>query len=150
MFEARRQTNALCGAGRAGAILLMLAGCAGPRPVLAPNAHYDRVGQQAAAFDIARCEEKAAAAGAKGGSGKTGKVATETAIGAGVGAASGAVGGAIVGDAGIGAAIGAASGAVWGFLMGLFTAGSEPPSEAYVNFVNRCLQQQGYEVSAWE
>lgn len=46
--------------------------------------------------------------------------------------------------------IGAASGAVWGLLTGLFSAGSSAPSQAYVNFVNRCLQEKGYEVTGWQ
>jgi hypothetical protein len=47
--------------------------------------------------------------------------------------------------------IGAASGAVWGFLMGLFRAsGSSQPNQAYSNFVNRCLQEKGYEVTGWQ
>ena len=72
-------------------------------------------------------------------------------MGAGVGAASGAVGGAIFGAVGRGSMIGAASGAVWGFLMGLFRAsGSSQPNQAYSNFVNRCLQEKGYEVTGWQ
>ena len=84
------------------------------------------------------------------GSGKAGGVAKNTAVGAGVGAASGAVGGAISGSPGLGSAIGAASGAVWGLLMGLFNAGSSHPSQAYTNYVNRCLQDKGYEVTGWQ
>ncbi len=135
--------------GCVGLFCLWLAACAGPRPVFYPNAHYEQVGAQAAAFDLERCQERATAAGAQRGSGRAAKAAKDTAIGAGIGAAGGAVGGAIVGDAGIGAAVGAASGAVWGALTSLF-AGGESPSEAYVNFVNRCLQEQGYEVVGWQ
>jgi hypothetical protein len=47
--------------------------------------------------------------------------------------------------------IGAATGAVWGLLIGLFSAsGSSQPNQAYTNFVNRCLQEKGYEVSGWQ
>ena len=46
--------------------------------------------------------------------------------------------------------IGAASGAVWGLLTGLFTAGSSQPSQAFTNYVNRCLQERGYEVTGWQ
>ena len=66
----------------------------------------------------------------------------DTAVGAGAGAAAGAVGGAISGGVGIGALVGAVSGAVWSFLIGLFSAGSQP-NPAYVNFVNRCLEEKG-------
>lgn len=131
-------------------ILLILNGCSGPAPVLYPNAHLKSVGADAAEGDIDACREMAEAAGAKEGSGQAGQVATDTAVGAGVGAASGAVGGAIAGAAGQGSLIGLASGAVWGLLTGLFRSGSSQPSQAYVNFVNRCLDERGYEVSGWQ
>jgi uncharacterized protein YcfJ len=109
------------------------------------------VGKEIAAQDIEACRQLAEAAGAEEGSGKAGRVATGTAVGAGVGTASGAVGGAIFGAVGRGSMIGAASGAVWGFLMGLFRASaSSQPNQAYSNFVNRCLQEKGYEVTGWQ
>jgi hypothetical protein len=130
---------------------LLLAACSTAHPVLYPNAHMQSVGKEIAAQDIEACRQLAEAAGVEEGSGKAGRVATGTAVGAGVGAASGAVGGAIFGAVGRGSMIGAASGAVWGFLMGLFRAsGSSQPNQAYSNFVNRCLQEKGYEVTGWQ
>jgi len=130
---------------------LLLAACSTAHPVLYPNAHMQSVGKEIAAQDIEACRQLAEAAGAEEGSGKAGRVATGTAVGAGVGAASGAIGGAIFGAVGRGSMIGAASGAVWGFLMGLFRAsGSSQPNQAYSNFVNRCLQEKGYEVTGWQ
>ncbi len=129
---------------------MLLSACSGAKPVLYPNAHLQSVGNETAEHDIEACKEAAEAAGADEGSGKAGRVATSTGVGAGVGAASGAVGGAISGAAGQGSLIGAASGAVWGLLTGLFTAGSSPPSQAFTNYVNRCLQEQGYEVTGWQ
>jgi hypothetical protein len=130
---------------------LLLAACSTAHPVLYPNAHMQSVGKEIAAQDIEACRQLAEAAGAEEGSGKAGRVATGTAVGAGVGAASGAAGGAISGAAGRGSMIGAASGAVWGLLMGLFRAsGSSQPNQAYTNFVNRCLQEKGYEVTGWQ
>ena len=129
---------------------LMLSACSGPRPVLYENPHLKSVGKEVADQDIEACKESAESAGAKEGSGKAGSVAKNTAVGAGVGAASGAVGGAISGSPGLGSAIGAASGAVWGLLMGLFNAGSSQPSQAYTNYVDRCLQEKGYEVTGWQ
>jgi hypothetical protein len=110
------------------------------------------VGKEIAAQDIEACRQLAETAGAEEGSGKAGRVATGTAVGAGVGAASGAVGGAITGAVGRGSMIGAASGAVWGLLTGLFytVVGPSQPNQAYSNFVNRCLQEKGYEVSGWQ
>jgi hypothetical protein len=130
---------------------LLLAACSTAHPVLYPNAHMQSVGKEIAAQDIEACRQLAEAAGGEEDSGKAGRVATGTAVGAGVGAASGAVGGAIFGAVGRGSMIGAASGAVWGFLMGLFRAsGSSQPNQAYSNFVNRCLQEKGYEVTGWQ
>lgn len=125
-------------------------GCASAQPVLYPNAHLQSVGQENVKRDIEACRELAESAGADEGSGQGGRVATNTAVGAGAGAASGAVGGAISGSAGTGSLIGAASGAVWGLLSGLFTSGSSGPNPSYTNFVNRCLQEKGYEVTGWQ
>jgi hypothetical protein len=110
------------------------------------------VGKDSAEQDIEACRQLAESAGAEEGSGKAGRVATGTAVGAGVGAASGAVGGAIVGAAGSGSMIGAASGAVWGLLTGLYYVFAGPPqsNQAYTNFVNRCMQEKGYEVTGWQ
>ena len=132
--------------------VMLMAACAGPQPVLYPNSHRQSVGKETAAQDIESCQDAAESAGAKMGGGKAGRVATSTAVGAGVGAASGAVGGAISGAAGRGSMIGAAGGAVWGLLTGLFSAvaGHSQPSQAYTNFVNRCLEEKGYEVTGWQ
>lgn len=132
--------------------LLFLTACASAHPVLYPNAHLQSVGKETADQDIEDCKQLAESAGAEEGSGKTGRVATNTVVGGGIGAASGAVGGAIVGSAGTGSMVGAASGAVWGLLSGLFNAatGSSQPNQAYTNFVNRCLQDKGYEVTGWQ
>ncbi|MBX3301449.1 MAG: hypothetical protein KF693_04475 [Nitrospira sp.] len=132
-------------------VVLMLSACSGARPVLYPNTHLQSVGKEVAEQDIEACKELAESAGAEEGSGKARRVAAGTAVGAGAGAASGAVGGAISGAAGRGSMIGAASGAVWGLLTGLFrVAGPSQPSHAYTNFVNRCLQEKGYEVTGWQ
>ena len=132
-------------------VSLLLVACSTAQPVLYPNAHLQSVGKEIAAQDIEACRKSAEEAGAEEGSGKSGRVATSTAVGAGAGAAAGAVGGAISGSVGRGSMIGAATGAVWGFLMGLFRAsGPSQPSQAYSNFVNRCLQEKGYEVTGWQ
>ena len=130
---------------------LLLAACSTAQPILYPNAHMQSVGKEVAEQDIEACRKLAESAGAEQGSGKTGRVATSTAVGAGAGAAAGAVGGAIAGSVGRGSMIGAATGAVWGFLMGLFRESRSPQqNQAYTNFVNRCLQEKGYEVTGWQ
>jgi len=125
-----------------------LLGCAGPRPVLYPNNHFEQVGQERVDQDIAACEEMADEYISKSNAGE--KVAGQTVAGGAIGAASGAVGGAITGSPGLGAAIGAAVGATQGFLVGLFRAGSSDPNPAYQNFVNRCLKERGYEPMGWD
>lgn len=134
-----------------GLLILAVSACSSAKPVLYPNSHFQSVGKDIAEQDIETCKQLAESAGAEEGSGKAGHVAGSTAAGAGIGAAAGAVGGAISGAAGYGAAIGAASGAVWGLLTGLFSAAFGPSHQpaAYINFVNRCLQEKGYEVTGW-
>ena len=130
---------------------LLFTACSTAHPILYPNAHLQSVGKDSAEQDIEACRQLAETAGAEEGSGKAGRVATGTVVGGGVGAASGAAGGAIVGAAGSGSMIGAASGAVWGLLTGLYYAfAGPPPNQAYTNFVNRCLQEKGYEVTGWQ
>jgi hypothetical protein len=129
-------------------IATLLAGCAARKPILYPNAHYQSVGAEAAEQDIEECKELAKDAGATPSQGKTGQVAGSTAVGGAVGSAAGTVGGAVVGHPGRGAMVGAASGATAGFLRGLFRR--SPPSQTYVNYVNRCLKERGYEPVGWE
>jgi len=131
----------VCSAG------LFIAACA-PKPILYPNAHYQQVGEAGAEEDIAACQDLAKNAGATPSQGKSGQVAGNTAAGGAVGSAAGAVGGAVVGHPGPGAMVGAASGATAGFLRGLFR--KSPPSQAYKQFVNRCLQARGYDPVGWE
>jgi hypothetical protein len=134
-------------------IVLMVTACSSARPVLYPNAHLESVGEEGAEQDLEACKQSAESAGAeeRSGGGRAGRIATGTAMGAGVGAASGAVGGAIFGGAGSGSMIGAASGAVWGLLTSVFSAVMPSgPSQAYTNFVNRCLQEKGYEPTGWQ
>jgi hypothetical protein len=127
---------------------LLLSACAAPRPILYPNAHYQQVGEDEAEHDIAECSEMAKDAGAEPSQGKAGQVAGRTAAGGAIGSAAGAVGGAVVGRPGRGAMVGAASGATAGFLRGLLRR--SPPSEAYKQFVNRCLKERGYDPVGWK
>lgn len=141
-----------CRRGALIVLLCMLSACSSAKPVLYPNAYLKTVGKEVAEQDIAACRELAESSGAEEGAGKAGRVAGSTAAGAGIGAAAGAVGGALSGAAGHGSAIGAVTGAVWGFFSGLFHAAFGPshPPTAYTNFVNRCLQEKGYEVTGWQ
>ena len=125
--------------------VLVTMGCAKPRPFLYPNDHLKDVGQEKADRDIAECRNMAD----EHASTNTGEqVATSTIIGAGTGAVSGAAGGAVTGETGAGAAIGAAAGATAGLIRGML--GTTKPSRAYMNFVDRCLKERGYETTGWE
>jgi hypothetical protein len=125
-----------------------LAGCAGPAPVLYPNSHFQAVGQANAERDIADCRRLADAAGAAGGTGQGEAAAGGAVAGGAIGGAAGAAGGAVAGAPGTGAAIGAASGAAAGLVRSLFR--SDGPSQAYRNFVDRCLRERGYEPVGWD
>ena len=131
---------------------VLLAACSTAQPILYPNTHMQSVGKEIAAQDIEACRKLAESAGAEEGTGKAGRVATGTVVGGGIGAAAGAVGGAISGGVGRGSMIGAATGAVWGLLTSLYhaVAGPSQPNQAYTSFVNRCLQEKGYEVTGWQ
>jgi hypothetical protein len=129
-------------------IMFLGAGCAAPKPILYPNAHLQEVGEEVAGRDIDECREMAKDAGATESQGRSGQVAGSTAAGGAIGSASGAVGGAVVGSPGRGAMVGAAGGATAGFLRGLFRR--KPPSNAYKQFVQRCLKERGYDPVGWE
>jgi hypothetical protein len=129
-------------------IVLAVQGCASTRPVLYPNEHFNIVGSEAAERDIEHCMDLAEAAGADSDGSDVGQAAAGTVGGAAVGAATGAVGGAVVGAAGSGSAIGAASGATAGLLRWIFSKPKRNP--AFENFVNRCLQERGYETVGWD
>lgn len=116
------------------------------KPSLYPNAHLADVGREQAEADIQACMQLAEEYEVKAKQGE--KLAKSTAVGAGGGAVAGAVGGAISGNVGGGIATGAASGAAVGLFYGLFKAAE--PSPTYKSFVNRCLQEKGYEIVGWE
>ncbi len=132
----------------AGCCALLTAGCSAPSPVLYPNARLNEVGQSQARRDIEACKQLAAAGGANPAPDQAGRSAKSAAVGGVAGGATGAVGGAILGSAGRGAAFGAATGATAGLMRSIF---SRPqPSEAYKNFVDRCLSERGYDPVGWD
>lgn len=129
-------------------IVLAVEGCASTRPILYPNEYFSAVGPETAERDVENCMELAESAGADSKGSDAGQAAATTAGGAAVGAASGAVGGAVVGAAGSGSAIGAASGATAALLHWIFSKPTRSP--AFENFVNRCLQERGYQTVGWD
>lgn len=126
----------------------LLAGCAEPKPLFYPNAHYNAVGQSQAQYDVDDCRRMAENAGASRGTNKAGSAATGAAAGGAIGGAAGAAGGAVLGSVGRGAAVGAASGAAAGLVRAMIKR--PQPSSAYKGFVNRCLSERGYDVVGWE
>jgi hypothetical protein len=124
-------------------------GCAGPKPILYPNAHYQRVGESVAESDIAGCRAAADAAGANRDPSKVTRAARSTAAGGAIGGAAGAAGGAVLGHAGRGAAVGAASGAA-AALMRAILFQRPTTSQAHIAYVDRCLQDLGYEPVGWQ
>jgi len=134
-------------------VVVAVGGCSARRPVLYPNAQYEKVGDATAQRDIDDCLNRASQYVKSGG--QSAQVAERAggraAVGAGVGAASGAVGGAIAGNPGEGAAVGAASGATAGLLSSLFDSmSSKEVDPVYSNFVDRCLRDRGYEPIGWK
>ena len=126
------------------AAVVLVVGCATPRPVLYPT---ERVAQAGAAseHDVRDCQHRA---DANVRSTLPTETVGETAIGGGIGAASGAVGGAIFGSPGPGAAVGAASGATASLLASLLRP--HTPNATYQNYVDTCLSERGYRVVGWE
>jgi outer membrane lipoprotein SlyB len=124
-------------------VMTFLVGCSNQRPGIYPNAHLQEVGEEQAEKDIVACEKLADDHVSQSSAGK--EVVGKTAVGGAFGAASGAVVGAITGNPAIGAAIGAAVGATQGLLRGLWGAANSEPNPVYQNFVNRCLEEAGYE-----
>lgn len=127
--------------------ILMLVGCSSPRPVLYPNDHLQQVGEEVSQQDIAECIALADAADLE--SSQAADAAKRTAGGAAVGTATGAAAGAISGGgAGTGALVGLAVGSITGFFSWLFR--SKKPEPVYVNYVNICLSERGYQTIGWK
>lgn len=130
-----------------GAALIVLSGCATQRPVLYPNAKYNRVGPEVAQRDIDDCIRMAESHGISPGSGGE-KVARRGAEGAVIGGAAGAGAGAVRGNVGRGAGVGAAAGAAGAAAHGAVHSGE--PGQVYKGFVQRCLREKGYDVIGWK
>jgi hypothetical protein len=125
--------------------LSLAAGCAGPRPVLYPNAQLQQAGSETVQGDITACMNYAKQyvhdhPGAR--------VAGRAATSAVVGGATGAVGGAILGRPGTGAAVGAATAATASFMRSLFTINDLSPVER--SYTDQCLRERGYQPIGWQ
>ncbi len=138
------------------AISLTLASCAstGPdspaaKPVLYPNAAFNRVGEAQAQNEVAACQSRASAAGLR--SQQDNQMAQRAGEGAAVAGVASAVGALVFGRgaegllrAGAGgAAIGGAAGATQAAVRG------GRPNTGYRSFVQRCLGEKGFDVIGW-
>jgi outer membrane lipoprotein SlyB len=126
--------------------LWIVAGCAARYgPVLYPNPHLQSVGEAQAQRDIDECEVLAEKY-IKDNPGAD--AAKSTVAGGAAGAVIGGATGAVTGSLGRGIGIGAAAGAASGLVHGIVKASR--PSPLYKSFVDRCLQDRGYEPLGWE
>jgi len=124
-------------------------GSASARPVLYPNAAFNRVGDAQAQNEVTACQARASVAGlrAEGNS----EVAQRAGEGAAVAGVASAVGALVFGRgtegmlrSGLGgAAIGGAAGATQAAVRG------GRPSSVYRSFVQRCLSEKGFDVIGW-
>ncbi len=132
------------------AALFALVGCAGPEPILNANQRLLLQGKDQAERDVDLCRYKAEQAGLRHGTNRSSNAAAGAVIGllggAGVGASSGLVGG----PAGV--AMGAAAGGVVGGVLGFLAGTYKPvdPQQDYMQFIERCLKERGYEISGWQ
>ncbi len=124
-----------------------IGGCAStPEPVFYPNSHLNQVGSQAAQRDVAECKQLALGSGVN--EHKEGEVGKQAAGGAAIGGAAAGAWGLVSGNALQRGLAGAAAGAAAGTVRG--TMQSSETSPIFRNFVNRCLQERGYEVIGWQ
>ncbi len=130
-------------------VVVSLAACAGPEPVLRSNSQLQLYGRESAEVDIAACERRASEAGLKPGVHRSGNAAAGAALGVVGGAAVGASAGIVGGGAGV--AIGAAVGGGLGAVLGLLGGAYKPlvPERAYADVVVKCLIEKGYEPAGW-
>lgn len=132
------------------AVLVSLAACAGPEPLLRSNKHLQLYGKQMGQQDIEVCQRKVEEAGLQPGVHRSGNAAAGGAQGLILGGAIGASAGLIGGAAGV--AIGAAAGGGLGLMIGLVGGAYKPlvPAQPYSDAMVRCLTEKGYEVSGWD
>lgn len=127
------------------ALALLGIACAKQRPVLYPNAQYQRVGHEVAMTDTAACLQYADST--VGNTNSAARTVGSTLVGGAVGATVGVVVGAITGRPGRGAAIGAGGGGASGLARGVLSSRRNDP--VFERFVERCLRDQDYETIGW-
>ena len=132
------------------AVMVSLAGCTGPEPLLRSNKHLQLYGKQMGEQDIETCQRMAEASGLRPGVHRSANVASGATLGLTLGAGIGASAGLIGGLTGV--AIGAAAGAGLGLIVGGVGGAYKPlvPDPAYSDAVVHCLTEKGYDVRGWD
>ena len=132
------------------ALLLSLAACSGPQPILRPNKQLHMYGKQMAQQEIEFCRRQVEKTGLRHGANQSANAATGAVLGLTLGGAVGASAGIVGGLPGV--AIGAAAGSGLGLVVGLLGGTFKPlePEPPYADAVAHCLKEKGYEISGWE
>ncbi|MDI9335223.1 MAG: hypothetical protein QM533_12695 [Cytophagales bacterium] len=133
----------------------LMSGCAttparSAKPLLYPNATFNKMGQAAAEAQVNACMAKAEAAGLSP-MAQNNSVAQGAAAGGALSAVAGIVGGLVSGRNLEGSLAQGVAGAAVGGAVGA-TSGAMRPTQAnplYRNFVQRCISEQGLESIGW-
>ncbi|WP_027178749.1 hypothetical protein [Maridesulfovibrio bastinii] len=127
------------------AILIFSAGCAQKKPVLYHNAHYNNTSPEQRDKDINYCIEQGKT---NIGESSRGKTSLKSGIkGSVIGGAVGLGIGIITGSPGTSTAAGALGGGAGGAASGAF---DDSGDALFRRYVNRCLQDKGYEPIGWK
>ncbi|NJN69293.1 MAG: hypothetical protein HC801_02630 [Nitrospira sp.] len=131
-------------------LLLSVASCSGPQPILRSNKHLHLHGKQVAQQEIEFCRKKVEGTGLRPGVHQSANAGSGAVLGLLLGGAMGASAGVIGGLPGM--TIGAAAGSGLGLLVGVLGGTFKPlePDPPYADAVTSCLKEKGYEVSGWE
>lgn len=131
-------------------LLLTVAACAGPQPILRSNKQLHLYGRQVAQQEIESCRRHVERTGLRPGVHQSANAATGAVLGMTLGGAVGASAGIVGGLPGV--TIGAAVGSALGLTVGLLGGTFKPlePDPPYADAVTKCLKDKGYEVSGWE
>lgn len=131
-------------------LLVTVAACAGPQPILRSNKQLHLYGTEMAQQEIEFCRKQVEKTGLRHGANQSANAATGAVLGLTLGGAVGASAGVVGGLPGV--TIGAAAGSGLGLIVGLLGGTFKPlePEPPYADAVMTCLKEKGYEVSGWE
>ncbi|MCB0325009.1 MAG: hypothetical protein KDD69_15605 [Bdellovibrionales bacterium] len=130
------------------ALVPFFSGCAASSssPVLYPNEHYQRLSSEQIDYAVERCKQLGEEYAAQ--PNKYSEYGKGALVGGAVGAGTGALAGTITkSNVGRATGAGAAVGAILGVVNELRDRGE--PEPGYRQFVNHCLERDGFEVTGW-